>query len=231
MDNCLLVMAVTESLPVPAIYNLSRSHALWYFDKLIWKSEFLDLPVDIIITYLSDSMIHTSSEINVFIAAVNWLKHLSAERAQYVDRVLNTVRVETLSQSSTEKLLQHPYAKNHIPWSRRLRGRLNELEGGIEVCEDDKLPYPTNRIYRKVPYSLWRVGGMIIYDDHTEWATDISKLLLKTNKEPTENRALNEKPSVGVIGQHNGTVITHVPTLEQSLDEVVSGYKACMVGK
>ena len=145
MGNCLIVMVVTETLPVPAVYNLARNHALWHFDQLIWTPEFLSLPLEAILSYLTDTMIRTTSDMNVFVAAVNWLKHLTQERAPYVDRVLNTVRVETLSKSQTEKLLEHPYAKSHVSWSQRLRGRLKELDGDVEDATGQKRQYLVNR--------------------------------------------------------------------------------------
>ena len=74
MSTCLTVMACTESLPVPAVFNLAKTYALNYFDKLIWTPEFKGLPFNILMDYLSDNMINTKSELKVFIGAVNWLK-------------------------------------------------------------------------------------------------------------------------------------------------------------
>ena len=97
-----------------------------------------------------------------------------------------------------------------------------------------------------MPYCLWRVGGTLVCDDHKEWATDISKLTLNHDTQLDHGTELDhdtqldhgtEYESLQTHSKscsHDGNmanVMTTVPTLESSLEEEVSGYKACMVGK
>ncbi|KAL3868846.1 hypothetical protein ACJMK2_041603 [Sinanodonta woodiana] len=151
IDNqtCLDIMLLAETFSLNTVYNMARRHALWFFPS-IWSiaEDFVDLEKEPLQSYLSDPMLNTSSELEVFQALEKWINQDRPGRLPVFSQLLfDCIYVKDIEDEEIEVIMSSPLVE------------LNpEVISWIQQHKQQQRP-ETWIPLRHVPYKLVLVGG------------------------------------------------------------------------
>ena len=90
---------------VKKLTSLILSYIERFFPMVVENSSFLELEDNLVAKILSSSQLSVHSEVEVFDAANNWLKHNSRERSRFAKQLLLKVRLPLLSDHAVNYIL------------------------------------------------------------------------------------------------------------------------------
>ncbi|XP_044764254.1 kelch-like protein 17 [Coccinella septempunctata] len=91
--NCLGIRSFADTHSCKELHMKSHVFALQNFQQVVGTEEFLLLPFQEVEELISNSHLNISSEEDVFIAALNWVKHDLTERSKYIAKLMVHVRL------------------------------------------------------------------------------------------------------------------------------------------
>ncbi|KAK3599908.1 hypothetical protein CHS0354_022493, partial [Potamilus streckersoni] len=158
IDNqtCLCIMLLAETFSLNTIYNLARRHALWYFPN-IWPiaADFVELEKEPLQSYLSDPMLNTSSELEVFQALEKWINQDRPGRLTVFSQLLfDCIHLKDADDKELEVIKSSPLVELNqevISW----------------IQQHQQQQRPEKRLpFRHIPWKLVLVGGSKEVEDH-----------------------------------------------------------------
>ena len=112
--NALTFYSVAKLYKLPSVAKSSMSFVDRCFSMLVESQDFLQLDFSCLAKILASSELDIHSEVEIFDAAVAWLKHNSEERSKYAKQLLLKVRITLLPEQTINYLLEKgsPFHKN-----------------------------------------------------------------------------------------------------------------------
>ncbi|XP_078608502.1 kelch-like protein 24 [Branchiostoma floridae x Branchiostoma japonicum] len=104
--TCLGTWALADKVLRRHLSGLARSFALKNFEEVCRTEEFLQLPVDFLVTYISDNGLHAKKEEHVMEAVISWVKHNLDERQEHLKLLMESVRFACMDQDYLQNLMQ-----------------------------------------------------------------------------------------------------------------------------
>ncbi|XP_035679178.1 kelch-like protein 24 isoform X2 [Branchiostoma floridae] len=105
-ETCLGTWALADKVLRRHLSGLARSFALKNFEGVCRTEEFLQLPVDFLVTYISDNGLHAKKEEHVMEAVMSWVKHNLDERQEHLKLLMESVRFTCMDQDYLQNLMQ-----------------------------------------------------------------------------------------------------------------------------
>ncbi|XP_038049945.1 kelch-like protein 24 [Patiria miniata] len=168
-ENCLGILGFAKLYTCSQLYEDAMTHALANFKEVVTCDEFLELPADILATYIADDRLNVKTEETVFEAVVRWASADTKLRPFQLSRVLAHVRLPLIDPVyfcdfvETEPLvLQCQECRELVNTAKRLR----ELSGRGQHINDPNLKLRFSMTTQVIVI----VGG---YDDNQRWVRDV----------------------------------------------------------
>ena len=105
--NCFNLLKLAETFGLDRLYNVSKRHSLYYFNKVFKHVEFQNLSEQELINYLSEKHLNVESELNVLDAVDSWVNSNSAnERLVSLTAILECFHPEDLMEGEWEEAIK-----------------------------------------------------------------------------------------------------------------------------
>lgn len=96
-DNCLSLKAFAELHNCKSLLQLCTEFAMEHFEEIVQCEEFLQLPSDQLIDFISRDKVRVSCEEQVYKAVLQWVYHDIESRGEYFREILGHVRLPFVS--------------------------------------------------------------------------------------------------------------------------------------
>ena len=101
--NCFSLLKLAETFGLDRLYNVSKRHSLYYFNKVVKHAEFQNLNQLELINYLAEKHLNVESELNVLDAIDSWVNSNSTnERLADLAAILECFHPEDLMEGEWE---------------------------------------------------------------------------------------------------------------------------------
>ena len=97
-NNVLTIYSLAKLYKLATFFNACLVYVERCFPIVVETKNFLHLDFSLVKKILNSSDLNIHSEIEVFNAVINWLKHNSEERSKYAKQLLLKVRLSLLSE-------------------------------------------------------------------------------------------------------------------------------------
>ena len=129
-SNCLGLLKYAECFGLDNLYNISKRHSLYYFNKVVKHNEFLDLSSQRLIKFLSEKHLNVESELNVLDAVDLWVNsNPTNEKTADLADILECFHPEDLMEGEWEEAVKKPV--------------LTDTEAGRQWLETNQKPSTT----------------------------------------------------------------------------------------
>ena len=105
LDNVFSIHSLAKLHQIATVSDLSLGYIERCFPMVVETQNFLHLDFSIVAKIFTSSELNIHSEVEIFIAAINWLKHNSNERNKYAKQLLTKVRFPLLSKHALNNIL------------------------------------------------------------------------------------------------------------------------------
>ncbi|KAK6188612.1 hypothetical protein SNE40_004754 [Patella caerulea] len=95
-SNCLGIENFAQIHSCKKLEEEANKYALENFSRVVEFDEFLELPMERVLRYISDDHIDVRNEEMVYYAARKWMNHDPDERRQYIPQLLEQIRLPTM---------------------------------------------------------------------------------------------------------------------------------------
>ena len=119
-DNCLSLKAFAELHSCESLVNLCTTYSNDHFEEIVQGEEFLHLPSEQLIDFISRDEVRVSCEEQVYKAVLQWIYHDVDSRKDHFKDILSHVRLPFVSfdflseQVEREKLVQENHCQDFI---------------------------------------------------------------------------------------------------------------------
>ncbi|XP_078678581.1 kelch-like protein 24 [Branchiostoma floridae x Branchiostoma belcheri] len=93
VSNCIEIRKLAEIHSCDSLFRKARDLARSRFSKVIKTEEFLQLPKQYLVDYLSDDELNTENEEEIYKAIIRWIKFDRESRSQDLDQLIELVRL------------------------------------------------------------------------------------------------------------------------------------------
>ena len=105
--NCFSLLKLAETFGLDKLYNVSKRHSLYYFNKVVKHEEFQNLTHVELIDYLSERHLNVENELNVLDAIDSWVNSNTAnERTASLAAILECFHPEDLMEGEWEEAVK-----------------------------------------------------------------------------------------------------------------------------
>ncbi|XP_035698491.1 kelch-like protein 24 [Branchiostoma floridae] len=119
-ETCLESWVLADKVSCKRLLEKAKFHALKNFEQVCMTEEFLELPVDILKAYLSDSGLHTKKEEQVLEVIMRWAGHDLQQRQIHVKALLECVCFSHVDQDYLKDILKKDRTLSSIPGVKEL---------------------------------------------------------------------------------------------------------------
>ncbi|XP_070535912.1 kelch-like protein 24 [Ptychodera flava] len=170
-SNCLGIQSFAET---HSCFNLAveaRAFALINLVDVVKQEEFLELPSERLISYISDDALNVNSEEMVYVAVMEWIRHDVENRWSELATVLQHVRLPLISPGFLVNHIESDALIEHCKDSRNLVQRAKTIQEqiwqGADIRDPSLKPRPSMKTEAMVV-----VGGIDGTQRH--WIRDIT---------------------------------------------------------
>lgn len=114
-SNCLGIRTFADLQNCHLLLKMANNFVFDNFTEVVENREFLQLPLDQVISLISDDFINVKSETSVALAIISWIKHKENERLSSLPVLFVHIRLPYLPKEFLFNVLQeHNYIKNSL---------------------------------------------------------------------------------------------------------------------
>ncbi|OCT93210.1 kelch repeat and BTB domain-containing protein 3 [Xenopus laevis] len=139
-NNCLQLLSISESYGSIRLFDHALEFSLQHFSLLTQSMDFLELNIGVLEKCLEDDLLNVPEEESALVAVLAWTKHSLDERERFFPRLLRTVRLHQLPQSTLQKVL---ISENQLLQSTDC---LSTITSAIKRVEDAGGLFPDARL-------------------------------------------------------------------------------------
>ncbi|XP_035698488.1 kelch-like protein 24 isoform X1 [Branchiostoma floridae] len=119
-ETCLVTWVLADKVSCKRLLEKAKFCSLKYFEEVCTTEEFLELPVDILKAYLSDSGLHAKKEEQVLEVIMRWAGHDLQQRQRHVKALLECVRFSHVEQDYLKGILKKDRTLSSVPGVKEL---------------------------------------------------------------------------------------------------------------
>ena len=107
VSNCLGIIQLADMFALNSVYQKAHHFSLWHFVDMIEQEEYLQLPLQELVGYLSNENLNINGEVDVVTAILTWIGHEPLKRCQYATELLNVVYFDLLSTKQIQSIINN----------------------------------------------------------------------------------------------------------------------------
>ncbi|XP_066290522.1 kelch-like protein 24 [Branchiostoma lanceolatum] len=105
-ETCLATWALADKVSKTHLSGLARSFALKNFEDVCRTEEFLQLPVDFLVEYISHNGLHAEKEERVLEAVMHWARYNLEEREKHLRHLMEFVCFTCMDQDYLQNIME-----------------------------------------------------------------------------------------------------------------------------
>eukprot|EP00058_Branchiostoma_floridae_P011767 XP_002597255.1 hypothetical protein BRAFLDRAFT_66390 [Branchiostoma floridae] len=173
-ESCLGIWAQADRVSCTSLSEKAKIWALKWFEELCTTEEFLQLPVHLLKTYISDEGLLAKEE-QILEAIMLWVKHDLKQREGHLKELLKCVCFSSLDQGYLKKILKKDKVLAKLPGIKQLTKSQSTHETPRHILQQDMLVLGGNWL---VPHGNDlmenETDAVQVYDpSQNEWSYDM----------------------------------------------------------
>ncbi|XP_035676841.1 kelch-like protein 24 [Branchiostoma floridae] len=162
-ESCLGIWAQADRVSCTSLSEKAKIWALKWFEELCTTEEFLQLPVHLLKTYISDEGLLAKEE-QILEAIMLWVKHDLKQREGHLKELLKCVCFSSLDQGYLKKILKKDKVLAKLPGIKQLTKSQSTHETPRHILQQDMLVLGGNWL---VPHGtgVLRGKGPVLYSN------------------------------------------------------------------
>ncbi|XP_077981707.1 kelch-like protein 24 [Glandiceps talaboti] len=179
-SNCLGILQFSYLHNLTELYKKADMFSVAHFSEVCKCDEFLQLPEELLLKYLSKELFLDSEEI-VYEASLKWVKHDLEKRQSSLSAILKTLRLPFLSPDSLSRVANDPVVPENIDVEQFVEEAQKYQNMSFKELQELKFAHCQPRNYKEVVIILGAVSSddveiqhkTIMYDPDNRVSTQL----------------------------------------------------------
>ncbi|XP_066285390.1 kelch-like protein 24 [Branchiostoma lanceolatum] len=137
--TCMGTWALGHKMSSEWVSDRARHCAIKNFEEACKTEEFLELPLDILETYISEDGLHAKKEERVLEVVMLWVRHDLKERQKHLEDLLESVCFSSMDQDYLKNILKKDKVLGKVPGVKKLTEDQSLHRSPREISQNDIL--------------------------------------------------------------------------------------------